>query len=174
MSLWKSAFAVACIAGVVACAPPVERTSSQETTVQVAPIEVASVLTGIATAHDGDDLIINRVDLRLNGFDAPERGKRCGEEDVYDRATQELEAIVSEQIVHCEIVDIDRNGRPVARCIVNGEDVGQTMVSRGWARDWPRYSQRRFAEAEAEARASRRGIWGLECPADLWGTRNYD
>jgi endonuclease YncB( thermonuclease family) len=47
------------------------------------------------------------------------------------------------------------------------------MVAAGWARDWPRFSHGRYASAEAAARLAHRGIWGLACPADLWGNRNY-
>lgn len=47
------------------------------------------------------------------------------------------------------------------------------MVGAGWARDWPRYSGGRYADAEAQARAESIGIWGMNCPANLWGNRDY-
>lgn len=165
---------LACACEAPAPAAEESATPTAEQTQAPPAVEVGSAIVGVATAHDGDDLIVGEVDVRLNGFDTPERGKRCGEVNVYERATEELASIVAAQEVSCEVVDIDRHGRPVGRCSAAGADVGERMVSSGWARDWPQYSQRRYAEAEAAARAAGRGIWGLQCPADLWGTRNYD
>lgn len=59
------------------------------------------------------------------------------------------------------------------RCSVGGGDLGEHMVSHGWARDWPRYSGGDYAAEEASARNNRRGMWGMSCPADLWGGRDY-
>lgn len=55
-----------------------------------------------------------------------------------------------------------------------GASVNEFMVAQGWARDWRRYSGGAYADEEAQARANRRGLWGLACPADLWGNRNYN
>lgn len=179
MRIIRTAAIAAGVLGVVGCnaSSPATQTAAPTAQETAAPAPVpteGSTIVGAATAHDGDDLIIGEIDVRLNGFDTPEEGKRCGEVNVYERATQELASIVADQEVSCEVVAVDRHGRPVGRCNVGGADVGERMVSSGWARDWPRYSQRRYAEAETAARAAGRGIWGLQCPGNLWGARNYD
>lgn len=175
----RAAAIAAGILGLVGCnasAPPTEPVppTAQESEAPAPALTEGSTIAGDATAHDGDDLIVGGVDVRLNGFDTPEADKICGSVNVYERAAQELASIVEGQQVSCEVVGIDRYGRAVGRCSAGADDVGERMVSSGWARDWPRYSQRRYAAAEADARADRRGIWGLQCPADLWSNRNYD
>lgn len=44
----------------------------------------------------------------------------------------------------------------------------------GLARDWLRFSHGRFAKLEQDARANRLGLWGLDCPENLWGHRDYN
>jgi endonuclease YncB( thermonuclease family) len=124
-----------------------------------------------AAARDGDDL---EISVRMNGFDAPERGKMCGDVNVWREARDALNAMVRGRRVDCVLLGHDeQDERMVARCSVEGRDIGEQMVEQGWARDWPRFSDGRYAQAEARARQARRGIWGLQCPADLWGARDY-
>lgn len=130
---------------------------------------------GAASVIDGDTLVIHGARLRLGGVDAPERAKRCSDVNVYQRAAQALDSFVAGRTVHC-IVDAapDRYGREIAQCSVAGASVNEFMVAQGWARDWRRYSGGAYADEEADARRQRRGVWGLSCPADLWGDRNYN
>lgn len=130
---------------------------------------------GRASVIDGDTLEIHDARIRLDGIDAPERGKRCGDVNVYQQAAHALDSFVAERTVLCAIEGAtDRYGREIGQCSVAGASVNEFMVSQGWARDWRRYSGGAYADEEAAARAAGRGIWGLTCPADLWGTRNYD
>jgi endonuclease YncB( thermonuclease family) len=64
--------------------------------------------------------------------------------------------------------------RIVATRSVGEVYVGDYMVSQGWGRDWPRYSNRKYADEEATARSAKRGLWEMSCPADLWSGRDYD
>lgn len=131
--------------------------------------------TGTASVIDGDTLEIHGVRIRLDGVDAPERGKSCGDVNVYQRAAQALDRFVEGRTVLCMISGApDRYGREIGQCNVAGASVNEFMVAQGWARDWRRYSGGAYADEEAEARAAGRGIWGLACPADLWGNRNYN
>jgi endonuclease YncB( thermonuclease family) len=124
------------------------------------------------TARDGDDL---EFSVRMNGFDAPERGKVCGDVNVWSAARDALNDIVRDRRVDCTLIGHDQQGeRMVAQCSVEGRDIGEQMVEQGWARDWPRYSDGRYSAAEARAREARSGIWGLECPADVWSNREYN
>lgn len=93
--------------------------------------------------------------------------------NVYQRAANELDQFIAGRSVSCDADGTDNHGRTVATCSVNGTDLGDHMVSTGWGRDWPRYSHGAYSDEEAEARSASRGLWGLSCPADLWGNRDY-
>jgi endonuclease YncB( thermonuclease family) len=130
-------------------------------------------LAGVASVNDGDTIEIHGQRIRLSGFDSPERGAICDGVNVYQRAALALSDFVGSRTVHCDVSGQDRYGRDVATCRVGGQDLGEYMTGQGWARDWPRYSGGAYADEEASARLSQSGIWGLDCPADLWGDRNY-
>ncbi|MBC7767407.1 MAG: thermonuclease family protein [Phycisphaerales bacterium] len=134
-----------------------------------------------ATARDGDDL---EISIRMNGFDASERGKVCRnlnpttegstEVNVWRAARDALSDLVRDRRVDCVVVGHDQQDeRMVARCSVDGRDIGEQMVEQGWARDWTYFSQGRYAAAERRAQQARRGVWGLDCPADVWSNRDY-
>jgi endonuclease YncB( thermonuclease family) len=95
-----------------------------------------------------------------------------GQVNVYQRAALALSDFIGSRTVSCNVTERDRYRRAVATCTVGGTDLGEYIVEQGWARDWPRYSGGRYAGEEARARATRRGVWGVQCPADLWGGRD--
>ena len=131
-------------------------------------------IAGVASVVDGDTIEIRGQRIRLSGYDTPERGARCGSVNVYQKAARALSDFMGKRTVTCTVTDTDRWNRLVATCSVGGIDLGDHMVQEGWGRDWPQYSQGRYAKEEADARAARAGIWNLECPDDLWGERTYD
>jgi endonuclease YncB( thermonuclease family) len=131
-------------------------------------------LAGVASVKDGDTIFIHSEEIRLGGFDSPEVGKLCGNVNVYQAAALALSDLIGTQTVECSLTGKDRHGRHVGTCYVRGKELGEHMVSEGWARDWPRFSKRAYADEERIARDAGAGIWGLECPAELWGNRNYD
>ncbi len=133
-----------------------------------------SDIAGVASVIDGDTIEIHGTRIRLSGFDSPERDKRCGEVNVYQRAANELDQFIAGRTVSCTASGTDRYDRTVATCSVNGTDLGEHMVNEGWGRDWPRYSHGAYADEEAAARSASRGLWGMSCPADLWGARSYN
>ncbi len=101
----------------------------------------------LAVAVDGDTLRCKNLTeangrVRLARIDTPERG-----EPGYEKATEELAALIEGQEVTCTLVDADpriagfqnrdRYGRPVARCSAGGRDLGETMLAHGYAVRWP-------------------------------------
>ena len=92
-------------------------------------------IAGVASVVDGDTIDIHDQRIRLSGFDAPERGRRCGTVNVYQKASNYLYDYIQRQTVTCDVTG--KNGdRLVATCYVRSKDLGEIMVASGWARDW--------------------------------------
>lgn len=145
------------------------------------PREVAAPggsLAGRARVVDGDSLDVAGERIRLYGIDAPEYRQSCN--DLAGRpyacgrdASRALAALIAGRQVACTRVDHDRYGRDVAICMVDGRDLGEVMVRAGHAVDYAQHSRGRYAAAEREARAAKRGMWAgsFEDPA-AWRRRN--
>lgn len=136
--------------------------------------EKPSTLQGATRVIDADTIEIQGERIRLNGFDAPESGSSCGGVDVYEAGAQALTELIGTRTVSCVLKGNDGRGRHVATCAADGQEIGEFIVSAGWGRDWPRYSEGAYADEEKAAREAGAGIWGLDCADDLWGNRNYD
>jgi endonuclease YncB( thermonuclease family) len=121
-------------------------------------------VTGRARVIDGDSLEIAGVRIRLFGIDAPERDQNCRDGDgrTFDcgrKAARALVSAIAGREVTCTPVDFDRYRRNVAICVAGDSDLGEAMVRSGHAFDLARISRGRYAQAEAKARAERRGLW---------------
>jgi endonuclease YncB( thermonuclease family) len=137
----------------------------------------AADVAGIPRIVGGDTVEIERVKIRLEGIDAPEtdqlclnsRGQRwtCGIE-----ARDQLSKYVGGRPWICRISGQDRYGRSLARCQVDGQDVGEWMVRSGWALSFTRYSHS-YDLDERVAREARQGLWAgaFIAPWD-WRSRN--
>lgn len=112
---------------------------------------------------DGDTIRIDTTTIRLWGIDAPEKGQTCERQaEQYDcgaYARIALEAFIGSTVPTCEPVNTDRYGRTVARCSVDGSDLGDWMVWNGFALDYPRHSKGRYRPLQDEAEDAQRGIW---------------
>jgi len=120
-------------------------------------------ITGAATVTDGDSIKIKGQRIRIFGIDAPETKQSCvdriGQEWTCGAAaTKFLTNLLLGKSVTCDEKDIDRYGRIVAVCHVNGEDIGEFMVLSGLALAYRRYSKK-YVNVEDKARESERGIW---------------
>ncbi len=122
-------------------------------------------VTGVASVIDGDTIEVHSQRIRFHGIDAPESGQlcrldgkpwQCGKD-----AANALADKIARRPVTCEDLGRDRYKRIIARCTVAGEDLGAWMVQRGLALAYRRYSLDYIAE-EADAQATRRGIWASE------------
>jgi hypothetical protein len=112
---------------------------------------------------DGDTLEINGVIYRLAGIDAAEFSMTCPSSDggtwpCGKQALDALEVLVAAGPVECDGESIDQYGRTIAVCTAGGVELNDAMVRQGMAWAFLRYSAA-YEAVEAEARASRIGIW---------------
>jgi endonuclease YncB( thermonuclease family) len=124
----------------------------------------AANLVGQASIIDGDTLEIHGARIRLWGVDAPESSQLCRGEDSLQyrcgaQAANDLDAFIAKRPVNCTPVTLDRYGRTVATCSVDGADLGEWLVRNGLALDWPQYSNGRYDAAQRDAEHVGRGIW---------------
>ena len=83
-------------------------------------------------------------------------------------ATARLKALTAGRLVICDDRGRDRDGRTIARCTANGEDLGAILVREGMAWAFVRYSSD-YVQQEAKAKADRLGVHAHRCvPAWEW------
>lgn len=89
---------------------------------------------------DGDTFWIGGEKVRIADIDAPEtHPSRCDEEArLGDAATEKLRALLNSGPVTMTSIDRNRDvyGRLLRNVAVNGQDVGEALVSAGLAREW--------------------------------------
>lgn len=129
-----------------------------------------SQIVGMARIIDGDTVEIAGVTIRILGIDAPEQSQTCGDEggsmfQCGKFALTWLDGEIGQREVQCDPVDKDFFGRTLATCYVGGRDVGEMMVTAGFAAPFVRYSDR-YVEAGNAAREAGKGFWsvGFETP----------
>jgi endonuclease YncB( thermonuclease family) len=125
----------------------------------------ADDLIGQASVIDGDTIEIHGTRIRIFGIDAPESDQLChdGRSNRYrcgQKASNMLFDFIDRRPVECIEVDRDRYKRAVSVCSVGGTDIADWLVRNGLALDWPQYSKGGYADAQAEAKRGRRGMWG--------------
>ena len=123
----------------------------------------ADVVSGRVSVIDGDTLEMHGKRIRLHGIDAPESGQQCKDVNgtTYrcgQMAAKQMSGYVSGKTVNCEILDKDRYGRFIARCLANGADVNELLVQDGWALAYRQYSKD-YASAEGQAKRDKVGLW---------------
>lgn len=124
----------------------------------------AQSLTGkVVSIADGDTLTIladgqYQYRIRLSEIDAPESGQPFGRS-----SRKMLSDLAFGKQVTVRVVDVDRFGRTVGRVRAGSVDVNAQMVKQGGAWAFRQYqSDQRFQLWEKEARAAKRGLWGLQ------------
>ena len=91
---------------------------------------------------DGDTLEDLGADItyRIVNIDTPETGPRArcqAERDLGNRATQQARALVDSGDVELRPTGrIDRYGRTIAFVLIDGHDLGETLIADGLARPW--------------------------------------
>lgn len=129
----------------------------------------------VVGVSDGDTVTVLRdgheqYKIRLYGIDAPESGQPFGK-----ASKSSLSDLVFGKIVDVEPTDIDRYGRTVARIFVDGTDVNAEQIRTGHAWLYHRYCDGpmcpEWAELEAQAKASKAGLWSDKAPMAPWEWR---
>lgn len=115
-------------------------------------------IVGLGRAIDGDSLVVDGVEIRLYGIDAPEYAQTCEAQGrtwpCGQAAGRRLAALIAGREVSCKVEDKDRYGRFVCRCEAGGADVAAELVGEGLA-----VAEGAYYLDEARARAQGRGIW---------------
>lgn len=127
---------------------------------------------GVVRVIDGDTLDVGGVRVRVHGIDAPEVGQPCTSDrlGVYDCGAfvrDEVARRFGGQVAACEQIEQDRYGRSVAKCFVNGQDIGEDIVLDGLARAYRQYSMD-YDLAEKSAQVSETGLWSgiMQSPSE--------
>lgn len=121
-------------------------------------------VSGPAVVIDGQTLEINSQRFSLHAIAAPRPDQTCQWPDrtipCGDVARTALMDLVVAATVNClPLGEIQQSDVAiVARCDVNGFDVGRNMVHTGWAVADRRVSEI-YADTEQNARTDRRGLW---------------
>jgi endonuclease YncB( thermonuclease family) len=137
----------------------------------------AADITGVPKIREGDQITIGTSRIRLGAIDAPSVDQLClntkGERWTCGVAARdELIKHVENKPWTCHVDRVDRRGRSVARCEVDGEDIQKWMVKSGWALAYVRFSHDYDADEKA-AREAKAGMWqgAFIAPWD-WRVRN--
>jgi endonuclease YncB( thermonuclease family) len=132
----------------------------------------------VVAIADGDTLTLldsgrHKHRIRLDGIDAPERTQPYGQ-----RARQSLAALAHGRSATADCDKTDRYGRAVCRVTVDGVDVGLEQVRRGLAWHYLKYAHEQspsaratYAQAEAQAKRERSGLWSVHEPVPPWDYR---
>ncbi len=139
---------------------------------------MALPLAGLPSVIDGETIEIHGTRSRLYGIDPPESAQICFDEPGkkyrcgYRSSLALADFLDAHRPTSCIEVGRDPLRRMVAVCTADGLDIAEWLVRRGYALDWPRYSDGYYARAQAEARAGMSGMWigSFEQPWD-WRKR---
>jgi endonuclease YncB( thermonuclease family) len=131
------------------------------------PLLVAEVVfTGTVTSvEDGDSIVVKTptelLPVQIVGVDAPELSQAGGPE-----ARTFLIALVIGKSVTVRLKSVAER---IGAVDLDGTDVSETLIRRGMAWHCPRFTDdRKLTSAEAEARASKRGLWTDARPMPPW------
>ena len=138
-------------------------------------VRVGQLIQGALRVTDGDTVALvdaRPVRVRIHGIDAAEIGQTCLTEagTTYDCGTwvaQRVHDLWAGEWATCRVVDVDRYGRAVGVCQVDGHDLGSSIVRQGLAIAYTRYS-RDYADEEAAARAERAGVFAGTMQDPAW------
>ncbi len=139
----------------------------------------AGLLEGkVVSVHDGDTITLldatqRQHKIRLAGIDAPELSQAFGRV-----SRQHLADQVAGRTVVIEWAKRDKYQRLVGKILLNGRDINITQIEAGMAWHYKKYAaeqspevRQRYARAEEQAHAARRGLWQDSHPVPPWEHR---
>ena len=130
-----------------------------------APLSAAEYAGRVVGVSDGDTMTLlvpdgasfKQVKVRLGEIDTPESKQPYGE-----RAKQTLSDLAFGKPARVVVQDTDKYGRTVGRVYVGNLDVNAEMIRQGAAWAYRQYlKDQSLLRLEAEAKAAKRGLWGL-------------
>ena len=129
---------------------------------------LTGTVSGKAYVTDGDGIRVAGQEVRFAGLDAPEWNQVAKHSDGYwlghgKRVKSALIREIGGKYVHVQIEDYDKFGRAIGTVTYNGRDIGEWLVSQGYARAL--YS-RRYKNAEWQAKNDKKGMWGYAVNID--------
>ncbi|WP_375255103.1 thermonuclease family protein [Yoonia sp.] len=120
---------------------------------------------GTIRVIDADTIDVGGTRVRLFGIDAPEMGQPCAAKGrEWDCGAWTRDAVRNRyegEYANCTAQDVDRYGRVVAQCFVDGQDIGQMIVQSGLAWAFRRYSDLYDLDEKAAA-VQERGLWAVQ------------
>ena len=125
--------------------------------------------------HDGDSITVlsvekKQIKIRLEGIDAPELKQAFG-----SRAKEHLSSLIMGKDVTLIVKGEDLYKRTLSKILLDSQDVNLSMVRDGFAWHYSKYSKdKKFAEAEAEARIKKKGLWVDQNPVAPWDYRSKE
>lgn len=133
----------------------------------------AQIISGNATALDGDTIDMTGQRIRLFAIDAPELGQKCarGETnwDCGAEAKRHLGLLLQGGEVKCRVRGQNAQGFAIGECMISERDLSEAMVAAGFAvaienspGDVP------YLELEQGVKTTKAGIWGgtFDSPSD--------
>ncbi len=128
---------------------------------------------------DADTIDVGGTRVRLFGIDAPEMGQPCTQDGrTWDCGAWTRDAVRNRfegTFAQCTQRDVDRYGRIVAQCTVDGQDMGRMIVKSGLAWAFRQYSDT-YDLDEKTAAIAQRGLWAVEVqmPSEFRATQFAD
>ena len=126
----------------------------------------------VVGVSDGDTITVlaagnKQFKIRLLAIDTPESGQAYG-----DKAKQALSKKVFGQFVQVHWEKQDMYKRTLGNITIGKRWINLEMVAEGWAWHYKQYDKdKRFADAEVKAKATRKGLWAGPNPVAPWDWR---
>jgi endonuclease YncB( thermonuclease family) len=162
-----------------------QRVVMAATLLLVSALAAAESFSGkVVNVSDGDTITVldsenKRIRVRINGIDAPEKGRKPVPGQPYaDKSRQHMLDLAKGKAALVTWHKQDRYGRFIGRVDVDGVDVGLEQLRAGLAWVYREYlgevapaDRPTYLAAERQAQEARAGLWGEGKPVPPWEWR---
>ena len=143
-------------------------------------IQAGTVTGRVSRVTDGNTLVVVDANhaqhkIRLLGIAAPARDQAYG-----SKSKQRLAVAVAGKFVVVEYEKRDRHERLLGKVLLNKQDINLEQIKLGLAWHYlehhdkqTRIDWQKYADAELDARRSKRGMWDDRAAVSPWGQRKY-